>query len=210
MSATLALVNTSSAAPGSPLSHSTSLALLPPVNSTSPALEAPRTLINLTVKYAPWPKDYDFLLLGPDITHYNARFYIISAWRVVTFPAIKLPELQLFVRDFANNLEQKYPVPGFIPHLAKQSSIDVVSYTKWYIDVQQGMLHGRMPTELILAALDLMVSLLDRHGPSTINWVIIADSQITPWAYGTLSIKLIVEASSKKSLPSEEGGLQTA
>ena len=210
MSATLALVNTSSAAPGSPLSHSTSLALLPPINFTKPALEAPGTLINLTVKYAPWPKDYSFLLLGPDITHYNARFYIVSAFRIVSFPAIKLSELQLLVRDFADNLEQEYPVPGFIPNLAKQSSIDVDSRTKWIIDLRQGMLHGRMPTELMLAALDLMVSLLDRHGPSTIHWAIRAGGAITPWAYGRLSIKPLVKASSKKSLPSEEGGLQTA
>lgn len=209
MSATLALVNTSSAAPGSPLSHSTSLALLPPINSTSSALEAPGTLINLTVKYVRWPKDYSFLLVGPDISHYNARFYIISASQVFALPAIKLSELQRFVRDFADSLEQGYPVPGFIPYLAKQSSIDLVTYTKWYIDLHQGKLRARMPTEVILAALDLMVSLLDRHGPSTIDWAIRAGGELTPWAYGRLSLKRLVEASSKKSLPSEEGGLQT-
>lgn len=210
MLAILTLINTSSAAPGSPLSHSTSLALSPPINSTSPALEAPGTLANLTVKYAPWPKKYNFLLQGPDISHYNAHLCIVLAWQIVAVPSIKVPELQLFVRDFAHNLEQKYPVPGFIPRLAKQSSVDVVSYTKWNIDLHEGMFHGRMPTELALAALDLMVLLLDRHGPSTINWIILVDGQVTAWASGKLLIKPLVEASSKKSFPSEEGDFQTA
>lgn len=211
MSATLALIDTSSAAPGSPLSHSTSLALLPPINSTSPALEVPGTLINLTLKYPRWPKDhYSIFLEGPGISRYDAYFETVWGKRVATVPPVKLPELQLFVRDFAHELGEKYPVPGFIPHLARQVFIDVVSYTRWEVQIQESVLHARMPTELALAAFDQVVPLLSRHGPSEMLWTIRIDGQRLPWAWGDLYMKPLGEASSKKSLPSEEGGFQTA
>ena len=98
-----------------------------------------------------------------------------------------MPRLQDFLREFRDNLAQEYPIPGFVPRLAKQSTIDILSYTVWGIELNEGLIGHRLPTEIAIAVLDEIARLLGIHGP-TYLFFSITEGMSTD-AYGFLEIE---------------------
>lgn len=208
VSATLALITPSSAALNLSLLPNTKIALAP-VNITSPALEVPGKTTKLA--YSPWPKQpFMIPLLDTGLPFLRLYLLISLAEKFESSPMISATELQHFLQDFANNIQREYPVPGFVPRHATQSTIDVSSYTRWNIEINEGPFRGRLPTAVALVAFDVLGKLLRRYGPSRIAWAIKDVELRTPWAYGTLYIEKIVELSLNKSSSNENSNFQTA
>ena len=137
-----------------PLHRNTTLTLAP-LEITSP-LHAPE---NLT--YKPWPKTpFSVGLRGPSLRFLNLVLCISGAKLFQSSPTISGPELKRFLQDFVDNIQRKHPVPGFVPRLATQSTVDVTSCTRWTIDINEGPFHGRLPTAVALVALDALEMLL--------------------------------------------------
>ena len=208
MSATLALIALPSAVDVLPVSGHTSLALAS-INITGPALEPPREFVNL--KYIPWPQAPYYVPLhvhGPFLDQYLA---IGKVWKIHTSPPINSLELQRFVLDFANNINEHDPVPGLVPPYASQSTIDVVSYTKWTIRFYQAPTMGRVPIVLVLAALHQLGLQLYSHGPAQMVWCITdMEAGWIPWAYGELRLEPIMGSIANRSSLNGNGGFQTA
>ncbi|KAL6720630.1 hypothetical protein ACLMJK_002555 [Lecanora helva] len=118
--------------------------------------------------FTPWPATP----YNVPLAHGYADLYILRVDRAITTPPIGLAKLQEFIADFASNIEQEYPSPSFVAPLARQSTVDVVSYTRWIIQLKEVFLGDRLPTDLAVAALSGIGSLLGRHGASSINFLI--------------------------------------
>ena len=205
MSATLALITLPSAAHVLPVSEHTSRALTP-INITGPALEEPREFVNL--KYLPWPKTpYYVPLRGHVLDQYLAVAVVI---KFPTSPPINSLELRRFVLEFANNIKENDPDPGFVPPYATQSTIDVVSNTRWIISLYEGPTLGRLPTVVALAALDELGAQLYSHGPAGIGWVIKDMRRTMYWTYGSFQLEHIQGNILNKSSSNENGEFQTA
>ena len=135
------------------------------MNVTQSSLEAPSEhLANLT--YAPWPSRPFYVKLHP-------RFStpLLNIWTVNLFRSrwpIRIHALQDFLGDFRNNLESEYPIPGSVPSNARQSTVDVESYSSWTIELYESIWGLRMPTEFAVVALDEMASLVATYGPATL------------------------------------------
>ena len=210
ISATLALVISSSTALSLPLYQSTSLALAP-FNITSPAPEAPvEKTINLT--YYLWPKQpYEISLHGPGLQLLNVVLVISVAQEFRSSPMVSVSELRHFIQDFADNIQREYPIPGFIPHHATQSIIDISSYTRWIINIDEGMFRGRLPTAAALAALNELGKQVGRYGPSRVSWLIYEDVGVRlPWASGNLIVENIEGVFLNKSSSHDNGTFHTA
>lgn len=208
ISATLALITLPSAVHVLPVSGHTSLALAS-INITGPALEPPREFGNLT--YIPWPQAPYYVPLhvhGPFLDQY---LVIGKVWKIHTSPPINSLELQRFVQNFANNINEHDPVPGLVPPYASQSTIDVVSYTKWSIWLFQAPTTARVPTALVLAALHELGLQLHSHGPARIIWCITeTEARWLPWAYGELRLEPLMGNIANNSSSNGNGGFQTA
>ena len=208
VSSSLALVLSLSAAHIIPLPGNTSLSLVP-LNITSPAPEEPGPLINLN--YTPWPSGvYSITLRGPGVSFLDASLNIVYPKAFSSSPMIRMSTLQQFLRDFADNIEREHPVPDFVPRNAKQTEIDIMSYTRMIIEIHEGPFHGRLPTAMALAALSELGKQLDLHGPASIGWAVTVAQARIPWAYGFLTLQRIQGASFNESLSNGERGLQTA
>ena len=111
--AALTLTITTSAALTLSLTRNTSLASLTPTNTTSFAPEPPAALDNY-VRYSPGPtRPYDIDLGGIGYTIVFLKITVVIPYRKL--PMINIRDLQLFLQEFADNLRQEYPLPGFIP-----------------------------------------------------------------------------------------------
>ncbi len=208
ISSSLALVLSLSAAHIIPLPGNTSLSLVP-LNITSPAPEEPGPLINLN--YTPWPSGiYAIALRGPGVSFLDVYLNIGFATVYQSSPMIRMSTLRQFLRDFADNIEREHPVPDFVPRHAKQTEIDIMSYTRLLIELREGPFHGRLPTAVALAALSELGRQLDLHGPSQVPWAVRVGRARTPWAFGTLKLQRIGGASFNESLSNGNRSLQTA
>ena len=98
-----------------------------------------------------------------------------------------MPELQDFVKEFRDNIEQEYPIPGYVPRHARQSTVDIESYTAWTIEINEGLFGYRLPTEWALLALDELVRQLGSHGPADLIFSVKEAS--ATYMYGVLDIK---------------------
>ena len=109
-----------------------------------------------------------------------------------------MPGLRAFVLEFRDNLERESPVPGYVPRNARQDAVDLQSYTKWTIDMGEGFLGYRMPTEFALVALEEIATQLGRHGPAQV-WSTIKEGLQT-YSYGHLEIKRLGAVALNRSL----------
>ena len=133
------------------------------ISITNSSLEAPPGYLqNLT--YSPWPaQPYSIPLDSRTVPQY---LIINHASKFHGSRPVSVPMLQEFLREFRDNLEHESPVPGFAPRKAAQSNIDIQSYTKWLIDINEGIFGYRLPTELAMITLDEIARLVGSHGPS--------------------------------------------
>lgn len=114
---------------------------------------------NLTI--SPWP---EFPYALPLTDGFSLNVYSGTPYTQRPLPGIA--ELQGFIRDFAQNLEQAYPPPALAPREAGQTSYDTDSYTKWH--VEENLIHfisSKAPTKIVLAALAQLAREVARHGP---------------------------------------------
>ena len=204
MLAALALTITTSAALTLPLARNTSLVLLTPTNITSSALEQPAELDDPT-----WPKrPYYITLEGTG--YIGVRMTIHSVELPITRPVIDVRNLQLFLRDFADNLRQEYPIPSFIPREVTQYTIDVTTYTRWTLRMKEAPWQGRLPTAVALAALDTLDKELGKYGMAIVEYTIELTWRRGVWCYGDVYLEKLVGTSWNDSLSNENDNLQTA
>ena len=175
-----------------------------PFNVTNSSLIAiPGHLQNLT--YTPWPKQpykipIDLRFSFPHLT-------IIRAGEFHGTRPVSVPRLQDFLQDFGNNLAREHPVPGYVPRLAYQYTIDIQSYTEWRIEIDEGVLGNSLPTEVALGALDEIAKQLGSHGPAVLFFSI--GEGIRMHSYGFLEIREIGYASLNLSLANGNSIFQT-
>ena len=135
------------------------------MNVTQSSSKAPSEhLANLT--YAPWPARPIQIKLHP---RFSSPDLVI--WTVELFQGrwpIRVPALQDFLEEFRDNLESEYPIPGFLPSVARLSTIDVESYSSWTIEFSDTFLGLRLPTEFAILVLDELARLMGTHGPATL------------------------------------------
>ena len=98
-----------------------------------------------------------------------------------------MPKLQDFIKEFRDNIEQEYPIPGYVPRHARQSIVNIESYTTWTIEIDEGILGHRLPTEWALLALDELARQLGSHGPADLLFSVKEAS--ATYIYGGLSIR---------------------
>lgn len=178
---------------------------LPPelINATNSSLEAPAGRFrNLT--YTPWPPRPYVIRLHPRSG--VPELIIISVSEFRSWPSVSVAGLQDFVHEFRDNIEREYPVPRFVPRAARQSIVDVQSYTEWLIEINEGVWGYRLPTDYAWAALNEIARLLGSHGPATIYFT------ISEWhhvhSYGILDISELRSISLNRSMVNTNRGLQ--
>ena len=204
MLAALALTITTSAALTLPLARNTSLALLTPTNITSSALEQPAELDGLT-----WPgTPYHIPLEGTGYT--GVRMTILLLKQPRTRPPIDVHDFQLFLRDFADNLRQEYPIPSFIPREVTQYTIDVTTYTRWTVRMKEAPWQDRLPTAVALVAFDTLDKEFGKYGMAIVDYTIELTWRRGVWCYGDIYLHKLLGASLNDSLSNENDDLQTA
>ena len=114
--------------------------------------------------------------------------------------------LQLFLRDFADNLRREYPV--FMPGNARQDTIDVTSHTRWDIEIMEAFL-GRLPTRVALAVLNIVEKELGKYGPASLTFTIGVEGRRAASSTGILALEPLTGASLNGSRSNENDNLQT-
>lgn len=155
---------------------------LVPINYTNKSPQAPsRHFPNLA--FSPWPaRPYQVAI----VPRFGFPDLVILSVGSVHGP-VRVLELQDFLREFRDNIEREYPVPGYVPRLARQSIVDMESYTLWTIDMNEGLFGRRLPTEWALLALDELVRQLGSHGPAELMFSI-KEARST-YSYGFFTIQ---------------------
>ena len=135
------------------------------MNVTQSSLEATSEhLANLT--YAPWPAPPYEIKLHPRFNSPDLIFFTINLFQS-RWP-IRVHALQDFLGEFRDNLKSEYPIPGLVPSVARQSTVDVESYSSWTIEFCDTIFGLRVPTEVAVCALDEMARLVGIHGPASL------------------------------------------
>lgn len=176
-----------------------------PINIANSSLKAPAGhLQNLT--YAPWPATPYQTPLYPRFS-----FPYLTIIRVGAFYGtrpVSVPRLQDFLKDFGDNLAREHPIPGYVPRLAHQYTIDIQSYTEWRIEINEGLFGIRLLTEVALVALIEIARQLGRHGPALLFFSVVEG--ISTNAYGFLDIKEFGSVSLNQSLANENSVFHTS
>ena len=204
LSALIPLSVSTSAALGIPTHTSNSLSL-DIINNTNVFPQAPQHVQNLT--FEPWPElPYKVPLYSrtgiPDLS-INSAIPFLRRRRPVDVEGF-----QDFVADFRDNLAEEYPDPGYAPRHARQSRIDLESYTKWLIELNEEFLGYRLPIEWGLLALNEISKQLGVHGPSSVYFRIEEDKYT--YAYGFVIIQGFGGSSLKSSLADGDTNFQTS
>ena len=175
-------------------------------NVTQPPLETPSDHpANLT--YAPWPPRPFQIELHPRFSSAYLAIFTVEPFRG-SWP-IRVPALQDFLGDFRDNLESEYPIPGFIPSVARQSTVDVESYSSWTIELSETLFGLRLPTEYGVLALDELARLMGVHGPATLLFGVLEGRFLL--GYGLLTIKPLGRGGfSNQSLSNSKSIFQTS
>ena len=156
------------------------------MNITQPSLEAPSEhLANITRPL--WPSAPFKIKLHP---RFSSPYLIVISRDIYqgSWP-LKVPRLQDFLREFRDNLVAKYPVPGFLPPVARQSTVDVESYSRWTIEYSESFWTKRLPTEVAVCALDEIARLTGRYGPATLFFSV--QDGLSSLGFGLLNIEQI-------------------
>ena len=176
-----------------------------PINMINASQKArPGHLPNLT--YAPWPALPYEIPIYPGFSFPHLVFAEATPFRG-TRP-FSLPRLQDFLQDFGNNLERESPIPGLMPRQTLQYTIDIQSYTKWIIQMNEGFLGYGLPTEFALVALDEISRQLGSHGPTNLFFMIREGGAWLSW--GILEISEIGSVSLNRSLANGNSIFQTS
>ena len=176
-----------------------------PITITNSSFEAQSGHLH-KLTYAPWPAQPYPLPLHPRLG--NPELIIIRAYEYHGTRPVSVPALQDFIDEFRDNLEREHPVPDFVPRVARQSSIDIQSYTMWSIEITEGLLGHRMPTEYALVALDELAAQLGSHGPASVFFSV-REGRST-YSYGYLDVKELGGGAWNGSLVSGQSSFQTS
>lgn len=204
LSALAPVLASTSAALGMPMHTSNSFSLNT-INYTNVIPQALQHVQNLT--FQPWPKlPYRVPLYSrsgiPDLSISSA----IPLRR--RRPPVEVKALQDFVADFHDNLAAEYPDPSYAPRHARQNQIDLESYTRWSIELNEEFLGYRLPIEWGLLALNALSRQLGVHGPASLYFKIQEDE--FTYTYGFLIIQDFGGLSSKAFLADGDTNLQTS
>ena len=204
LSALIPVLVSTSAALGMPTHTSNSLSL-GTINNTNVFPQALPHVQNLT--FEPWPAlPYRVPLYSrsgiPDIS-INSAIPLRYRRR-----PIDVKGFQDFVAAFHDNLAAEYPDPSYAPRHARQSQIDLESYTKWSIELNEEFLGYRLPIEWCLLALNVLSRLLGVHGPASVYFKIQEDK--LTYSYGFLIIQEFGGPSLKASLADGDTNFQTS
>ena len=135
------------------------------MNVTQSSSKAPSEhLANLT--YAPWPDRPIQIKLHPRFSSPDLVIFSVNLFRG-QWP-IRVPALQDFLREFRDNLESEFPIPGLLPSVARQSTVDTESYSSWTIEFSDTIFGVRVPTEFAVLVLDELARLMGTHGPASL------------------------------------------
>ncbi|KAL9098100.1 MAG: hypothetical protein Q9163_006174, partial [Psora crenata] len=138
---------------------------------------------------------------------YNMNIKFLHGYRGP--PPIESKELLDFIRQFANNLKDEYPPPGFAPHYAIQKHFDPTLYTKWTLEFRQGI--QRLPISVLLDALAELVTEYRRYGPATVLALIQQESfRPDKFSFLELAIRILAGDSLDISPPSGLDDFQTS
>ena len=183
----------------SPLRNPSSLELI-----SDPDQATPPHYQNLT--FRKWPaRPYFVRLATPPSGFVNLTVFDVQPFHGMR--PVSIPGLQGFLREFRDNLEQKYPVPGYIPRKAEQSTYDPVSYTKWRITITEGYFGRRGRTEWALLALRELAAQLGDHGPAAVSFVV--DGSDGRSIFGEFDIDVFGDTPLALSLANQTRTLQT-
>ena len=123
---------------------------------------------------------------------------------------VSVSVLQDFLHDFRDNLAREYPVPGYIPHMARQTFFDLGSSTRWSIEMTEGLLGKRGPTEWALLALDKVAAQLVAYGPAELFFGIQDKESILPYMNALLLVETVGDLPLGSSSGNRTGTLQTS
>ncbi|KAL2044073.1 hypothetical protein ABVK25_012496 [Lepraria finkii] len=145
--------------------QSFSLPLVPPANQKSSTIsQSTNFTTDTNLSFSPWPpRPFDIPIADSD---YNLAIYLVTPY--TSHPSISLSNLIAFIIAFSDNLEDKYPPPGYAPRSAWSTEIDLISYTRWRIESFEGFLGHQVLTSTVLAGLSKLLFLLRKHGPASI------------------------------------------
>lgn len=173
-----------------------------PIKITNSSLKAPQGhLQNLT--YTPWPAQPYEIPIYPRFGY--PHLIIVRASEFHGTWSVSLPGLQDFLQEFGDNLRREYP--RSLPRLAQQSTIDIPTYTRWTIELNEGIFGHGLPTAVALLALDEIARQLGSHGPSSLFFSI--REGIATLSYGFLDIREFGGNSLNRSLGNKNSIFQT-
>ena len=153
------------------------------INTTStPLLAPPPHSLNLTL--SPWPPRPYSVQLYPRLAYPVLGIIIVDP--PAGEPPVRVSFLLDLIRDFSNNIEREYPIPGQVPRHARQSVIDLDSYARWTIELDEGHFGYRPSTEWALLALEKLSGQLVKHGPADVNFSIVKARSIN-YCFGSLT-----------------------
>ena len=188
--------------------HTRNSVSLDTINNTNIFPQALQYVQNLT--FEPWPKlPYKIPLYSrsgvPDLS-ISSAIPLLRRRR-----PIDVKGLQDFVLKFHDSLAEEYPYPGYAPRHARQSQIDLESYTKWSIELNEEFLGYRLPIEWGLLALNEISRQLGVHGPASLYFKIQEDEgDGLTYTYGFLIIQEFGGPSLKGSLADGDTNFQTS
>ena len=203
LSAAITLLVSASAVLGIPTDLSKPLPL-DTINTTNLSPQAPQHVQNLT--FTPWPATpYQIPLYSrsgiPDLVFIVAKSFHGRR-------PVRVQSLEDFLEEFRDNIDSEYPDPGYGPRLARQSHIDIESYTKWSIEINEGIFGYRLTTEWCLLALFELRRQVGSHGPANVFFSV--KEERSTYTYGYLIIEEIGGPSLKASLADGESKFQTS
>lgn len=185
----------------SPSSHLFPLDL---INDTNISLHAPGHSPNLT--FTPWPGHPFRVGLHSQTGDFELLIGVTNAFDARR--PVNVPKLQAFVREFRDNIEREYPIPAYVPRRARQHHFDLDSYTKWNINLDEGLFGYRLPTEWALLALNELARQLGIHGPAEMLFSVTKEGRTYSW--GCLIIEGLGGRSVDASLTREGSIFQTS
>ena len=136
-----------------------------PINNTNISPQAPSRQFP-DIAFAPWPARPYQVAIAPRFGFPDLCILAVESYHARQ--PVRVQEVQDFLREFRDNIEREYPIPGYVPRLARQSIIDMETYTEWVIDINEGLFGRRLRTEWALLALDEIARQLGSHGPANL------------------------------------------
>ncbi|CAF9940577.1 hypothetical protein IMSHALPRED_002082 [Imshaugia aleurites] len=130
-----------------------------PVNFSNTLSPLWPPLRSAKLTFTPWPAaPYDITIPS---TPANLRFGKIGKFNSKQTVVFDLDHARDFFKAFGENLERQ---GDLVPRYARDTTIDMRSYTQWQIDFDELPLGYRLPTTWAVGALDVLDAEISAHG----------------------------------------------